>query len=1262
MSQTRREFLLRCCQGASAAFFPSGISPSWSSPFQASQTSFTESGFHLHPHYRAQLPIDATLLKVKTGSDDFISEKYAEEVAAVFDQWTTELKRSPTAFDSIKKALAPGFAGGKFAPVKSRTTRSGPVVQAELRDFSPELVLENKPFMVALQSWLEEFTEILTAEFQVTSIHVNGNSLQTTVRYELVGRSKDIFREQRTGEWFINWILAGGDQLTIRSWHGTEERRSAAAQQVFADVTAQYLGKNDSYQGQMLKGVDYWRTVLDGACGIDIYGHNGVSVADIDGDGLDDLYVCQPAGLPNRLYRNRGDGTFEDITELSGLGVIENTSCALFADFNNSGRQDVIVVRTNGPLLFLNQGRGKFTLKPDAFQFANPPRGTFTGAAVADYDRDGWLDVYFCLYLYYQGTGQYKYPSPYYAAENGPPNFLMRNNRDGTFQDVTNQAGLNQNNTRYSFCCAWNDYNRDGWPDLYVVNDFGRKNLYRNNRDGTFTDVAAQTNLEDVGAGMSVCWLDYNNDGKDDLYIANMWTAAGLRVSEQDMFQKDSATLARGLYRKHAMGNSMFKNKGDGTFDNVSNEAGIQMGRWSWSSDAWDFDHDGFSDIYVTNGMVSGISPEDLNSFFWRQVVANSPAEVRPSADYEQGWNAINDLLRSDGTWSGCERNVFYANNRDGTFSDVSGAIGLDFLEDGRAFALADIDRDGRLEVIVKNRNSPQIRILQNIVPKLGSSISFRLSGVKSNRDGIGAKITVETASHRQTRSLQAGSGFVSQHSKELFFGLGEDTGTLRATIAWPSGTVQELHDLPVGHRIWVREGTPPERVEPFAKTDFRHTQPIEPSTAEALPETVETWLIAPIPAPDFSLPDLNGTVVSLATFRGRPLFLHLWALGSSTSAEPVKLLQQLQAKGLPAVAVNLDDQQNRDRVRAMSRGFSLRVLWGSDDFAGIYNTLYRYLFDRHRDLTLPTSFLIDHTGSIVKVYQGPFSPPQVERDSQNMPKTSAERQAKALPFPGVADSDEFRRNYLSYGSVYFQREYFDQAFAAFELALSGDPTSAEATYGIGSVYLKQNRLAEARESFERATKLVAGYPDTLPNSWNNLGLLQANAGNIDDAIANFEEALKLNPEHPIALLNLGNAYRRKQQWDKARQILERAVAAHPQDAEANYSLAMVFAQSDDSEHAYEYLQKALKYRPDYPEALNNLGVLYLRTRRRDEAVHTFEECIRVAPDFDQAYLNLAQVYAIEGATEKARAILLDLLKHRPGNAAAERALTQLPH
>jgi tetratricopeptide (TPR) repeat protein len=335
-------------------------------------------------------------------------------------------------------------------------------------------------------------------------------------------------------------------------------------------------------------------------------------------------------------------------------------------------------------------------------------------------------------------------------------------------------------------------------------------------------------------------------------------------------------------------------------------------------------------------------------------------------------------------------------------------------------------------------------------------------------------------------------------------------------------------------------------------------------------------------------------------------------------------------------------------------------ILRGSEDFAGIYNIVYRNLFDRHRDLALPTSFLVNARGEIVKIYQGPVVAERVDHDFRNIPQTSTERIARALPFPGVTDTIEFGRNYLSIGSMFFQRGYMDQAAASFKVALRDDPSSAEALYGIGSVYLDQQKNADARDSFERALKLRASFPDTLANSWNNLGLLAAREGRASEAIGYFQETLKLSPDHRIALDNLGSAYRQQKLWKDARKTYERALRVSANDAEANYGLGMVFAQSDDTERAFEFLQKALKLRPVYPEALNNLGILYLRTQRRDEAVASFEECIRVAPAFEQAYFNLARVYVVEDTPEKARAVLMELLKQHPGHEQAQKMMDQL--
>ncbi|HEX3119337.1 MAG TPA: tetratricopeptide repeat protein [Candidatus Acidoferrum sp.] len=1247
-------------------------------PPAAAQPTATAGEYQVHPHYRTPRSLDAVLRKVRPGLDDFVAEKYHAQVAEVFDRWTTALLKSPTATTEIESTLAATLNATSPIPVDAQPIRASSFLSAVRNKFSPERQFDSAAWIRDWQSALKHFSALQTAEFQVTEIHLNNvsnntnstpSSLQTRIRFEFVGTGSGFHRENRVGNWDLIWSLAPNGQLKITRWLILDETRSQSLSPIFTDIAQQTLGRNSSFAAQFLPGIDYWRTVLDGASGIDIYGHNGVSFADIDGDGFDDLYICQPAGLPNRLFRNRGDGTFEDITESSGLGLLDNTSCALFADFSNSGRQDAIIVRTTGPLLFLNDGRGRFHLKPDAFHFANEPQGTFTGAAIADYDRDGWLDIYFCLYIYYQGTDQYRYPTPYYDANNGPPNFMFRNNRDGSFRDVTKESNLNRNNTRFSFCCGWGDSDGDGWPDLYVVNDFGRKNLYRNNGDGTFTDIAPEVGVEDVGAGMSVSWLDADNDGKQDLYVADMWTAAGVRISQQDAFKKDANPETRAFYRKHAMGNSFFHNRDGKRFEDVTAESGTAMGRWAWCSDSWDFDHDGYSDLYIANGMITGPAParDDLNSFFWRQVIANSPSEPRSNYNYDQAWNAVNELIRADSTWSGFERNVFYANNGDGTFSDVSGAVDLDFIEDCRAFALADFDHDGRLEIVLKTRNNPQLRVLKNVVQDLSPAITFRLTGKKSNRDAIGARVVVDAGTTQITRTVQAGSGFLAQHSKELHFGLGQTKQIISATIHWPSGTTQTLRDLPVNHRVWIEEGEATPRLQPFKATGNPSAiTSVSAAAFHTTPTSFGTWLLAPVEAPNFSAADQNAKIQNLAALQGPPVLLYFWA---STSAAQTNLSElnsaysKWQARGLRLLAINGDEPPpNQSAPTSLPQNhFSFPSIAYNADLIAIYNILYRSLYDRHRDLTLPTSFLLDEKGLIVKIYQGSVQPNDVLEDAHNIPKTDAARMEKGLPFPGIASTTDFTRNYLSYGSIFFERGYMTEAEHFLQLALRDDPDNSEALYGIGSIYLQQNKTTDARATFERVIKLPQRYPGTLPNARNNLGLLSAREGRTDEAIQDFQQALQIDPDHFIALENLGNAYRQAKRWDDAKSTLERVLQLQPDSAEANYAMGMVYAQTDDANRAYDYLQKALAQKPAYPEALNNLGVLYLRKNQPNDAEASFKEAIRVAPSFQQSYFNLARLYAIEGNNAAARQVLTDLLQQHPGDPQIERALSQLP-
>ena len=1252
-------FLPAPLQGSPIAARLPGISTTRIPPFPFSD-------IHFVPHYPEKSPLDQILQFADPGTDEYVAEGYAAQIMALLADWSEELKTRPPGISALRKCIGPSIQFNSLESGRETHIRSGNGIEVVRREFQSDVVSGSDRFLDEITNYLAGMKAVETADFEIFECNETSASplaVSASIRYEIVGRGTDDSRESRVGSWNTRWSRNGSGTWQVSVWNALGEIVGRAPRLLFVDITAGVLDGNESYKNQLLHGADYWRTVLDGAIGADVYGNSGVAVGDFDNDGLDDLYVCQGAGLPNRLYRNRGDGTFEDVTEKSGVGVLDFTGCALFADFENRGLQDLLVVCSTGPLLFVNEGNSRFSLRKDAFHFARPPQGSFTHAAIADYNRDGRLDIYFCLYNYYQGLDQYRYPVPYFDARNGPPNYLLQNSGNWVFDDVTEATGLNVENDRYSFACSWGDLSGDGWPDLYVVNDFGRNVLYRNEGNGKFDAVSREARVDEAGAGMSSCWLDFDNDGRQDIYAAGMWVAAGMRVFEDAYFHPDEPEQIRSLYRRHMTGNSLYRNLGDGKFENVGVKSGVEMGRWSWSSDAWDFDNDGFADLYVANGYISGLEKRDVSSFFWRQVVAKSPRDPSPSSDYERGWGAMNELIRSDSTWNGHERNILLTNNRDGTFSDISGVAGLDLRDDSRAFALADLDGDGRLEIILKNRNAPQVRILRNAMGGLGNSIVVRLRGDKGNRDAIGSAVTVTSGSLHQTKYVQAGSGFLSQHTKELFFGLGENSAGVTARIHWSSGLTQDFENLPVNRRIEIHEGNPSLQARSFAASPQSWSTRLQAfHTGEVLPSAWGTWLVEPVTAPEFSLPDLSGNLRALSSLRGKFVLLDLWASGSPACRESLEILRKshaaLSSRGLQVAAVNFDDPQDSSSIQAyIGKGaLPFPVLLASREMAGIYNIVYRYLFDRHRDLAFPTHLLIDPSGDIVKIYHGAVDSVEVLADIASVPRTATERLRKAIPFPGTLQQDAFRRNAHTYGVAFFQHGFLREAEQAFQQVVAANPEDADAFYNLGTLYLRRNSPEEAKRNLEQALQLRPNYAE----AWNNLGMLAAQQGNNEEAIHSFQRSLELRPSYSTALLNLGNLYRRQGDFAQAETFLKRAHDGAPADPEANYSLGMLYARKNEPGRAEQYLRAALQLRPGYSDALNNLGVLLIQQQRYAEAEADLKACIQAAPGFDQAYLNLARMYVVLNEKAKARSTLELLLQKQPQHMMARQMLQLL--
>ena len=449
----------------------------------------------------------------------------------------------------------------------------------------------------------------IRVKFKIVDIQQRDGAAFTTVHvsFNQVANSR---RWQQNDIWNCKWRVTDQSPLLV-----DVENSAAAFSRVtyqsehgmLQDETKEVFSGIDCFQQQLAQDTNHWLSRIETAHGIDLIGSHGIAVADVNGDGLDDVYVCQPGGLPNRLFlANSQSGVVESAKDF-GLDICDATQSSLFVDLDNDGDQDaVLVVRDN--VFVLENPAGKPMRVRNHIRIAANPNS----ALAADFDNDGLLDLYILNHdAPDSDQGVLGMPIPFHDANNGGANKLLKNLGDFQFADVTADVGLDQNNRRFSLAGCWEDYDDDGDMDLYVANDFGRNNLYQNN-DGTFQDVAAEKSVEDLSAGMSVSWGDVNNDGRRDLYIGNMFSSAGNRVAYQRDFHPAQSESIRRNFQRHARGNSLYVQTGGQTFVDQSVSSNVTMGRWAWSSKFADLNNDGREDILIANGFVTNPDTNDL--------------------------------------------------------------------------------------------------------------------------------------------------------------------------------------------------------------------------------------------------------------------------------------------------------------------------------------------------------------------------------------------------------------------------------------------------------------------------------------------------------------------------------------------------------------------------------------------------------------------------------------------------------------------------
>jgi hypothetical protein len=519
-------------------------------------------------------------------------------------------------------------------------------------------------------------------------------------------------------------------------------------------------------------------------------GGAAVAVGDYDGDGYDDVFITDSGlGQPNHLLHNDGPDKqgrirFTDVTAAAGVAggndARSAVTGALWFDYDNDGRIDLLVIRLGTPILYHNEGHGRFRDVTAASGLDRKPANTVAVIAF-DYDNDGKLDLLFGNYQkavdLFDLKDRHVLPNAIDHADNGGGVTLWRNLGNGTFADVTDKSGLG-GITGWILAAGHADLDNDGWQDLYLAGDFGSDYLLLNNRDGTFRDVTAEAIGHDGKHGMNVDMADYDHDGWLDVYVTNITDDF---MPEGNMLWHNNGLDARGRL----------------TFTDVARETGTAVTLWGWAAKFADFDNDGWEDLVVANGMHTG---GDSN-----YVPLLGQAISRPGFDFSDldAWPDIGKM-----TWSGHQRKKLFRNAGHGTFQEIAAAAGVDNDLDGRGLGVADFDNDGLLDFVQTNRDQPSL-LYHNRSAPAGNWLELKLAGVRSNRDAIGARVTLRAGGLYLIREVNGGNGFESQSSTRLHFGLGAASRIDSLEIRWPSGLVEKLTPEAVAvNRIYrVEEG-----------------------------------------------------------------------------------------------------------------------------------------------------------------------------------------------------------------------------------------------------------------------------------------------------------------------------------------------------------------------------------------------------------------------------------------------------------------------
>lgn len=512
-------------------------------------------------------------------------------------------------------------------------------------------------------------------------------------------------------------------------------------------------------------------------------------VYDLDGDGRSEIILA----AKNIVYRFQ-DWKFKQ----EPLCPIDpgRIHTALIANFTQDGHADLLCVKSEGLILYEGSAGGKFEREPRSVWSDKAKIRYALAMTCGDMDRDGDLDVFLTQYKVPYLLGQI--PTPYYDANDGHPSFLLRNDGQGNFADVTAAAGLESKRHRRIYSASFVDLDNDQNLDLAVISDFAGLDLYRNDGKGRFTDVTREWAGEPYAAGMAHALADFNRDGKTDLLMMGMTSPTVDRLESMNLKRNDSR-IDESKRAKLLAGNRLLVAKTDAGFAHTALSDSIQRSGWSWGCSAFDFDNDGYLDVYVANGHETKQNTRDYEPQYWlHDLYVGNSTEDNVNLTY---FAARSGATRGRGdSYGGWDRNRFYWNERGQRFIELAPLFGVSLQQDCRNVVADDLDGDGQVDFLVMTfeiwpEKKQTLKIFRNVLSDSGAWVGVRLRENGGGFSPIGARVTLHSNLGVTTRQLVTGDSYRSQHPNTVHFGLGENPKADRIEIRWPNGRQTEIRE-----------------------------------------------------------------------------------------------------------------------------------------------------------------------------------------------------------------------------------------------------------------------------------------------------------------------------------------------------------------------------------------------------------------------------------------------------------------------------------